>query len=372
MSGVVILHTILTANAALTDVVPADRIIGEDLPDKTDIPAISIETVSSVDRKVVAPGALRRVTERVQVTVHAKDSTQRLALIGLVRRAAAGVLGHFDEFTRVSVQTEGQGPDFTGDTGIRMRMQDFMVSFNENTGASIPVLPFNPAGLFAGGEVGCWYDPSDLASMFQDVAGTLPAVVDAPVARINDKSGGLRHAFVSATSARPMLRRDGARFYLEFDGIDDYLRAIFTIANPFTRISAIRQITWADQDRIFGAAATISNGELIQRTASPQIALLTSTSSAAANNTGAPIGVDAVVSEHFSAAGQTLAINNNNPTTAGAGTGAPGGVTLGASRFNTNNANIRFYGTVMIARDLTGDETLNARYFVAEKGGVTL
>ena len=33
---------------------------------------------------------------------------------------------------------------------------------------------FTPASLFASGEQGVWYDPSDMSTMFQDSAGTTP------------------------------------------------------------------------------------------------------------------------------------------------------------------------------------------------------
>lgn len=83
-----------------------------------------------------------------------------------------------------------------------------------------------PWSLFALGEKGAWYDVSDLASMFQDAAGTVAAAVNAPVGRLNDKSGRGNHAVQASASARPMLRIDGGgRHYLEFDGVDDFLSA---------------------------------------------------------------------------------------------------------------------------------------------------
>jgi hypothetical protein len=61
--------------------------------------------------------------------------------------------------------------------------------------------------------------------MFQDAAGTIPAAVDAPVGRINDKSGRGNHLTQATAAAQPMLRRDptSALLYLEFDGVDDWL-----------------------------------------------------------------------------------------------------------------------------------------------------
>ena len=52
--------------------------------------------------------------------------------------------------------------------------------------------PFSPSDLFAAGEQGAWYDPSDLTTMFQDRAGTTPVTADGQtVGLILDKSKGL-------------------------------------------------------------------------------------------------------------------------------------------------------------------------------------
>ena len=51
---------------------------------------------------------------------------------------------------------------------------------------------FTPASLFAAGEQGAWYDPSDFSTMFQDSAGTTPVTaVEQPVGLLLDKSKGL-------------------------------------------------------------------------------------------------------------------------------------------------------------------------------------
>lgn len=65
---------------------------------------------------------------------------------------------------------------------------------------------FSPASLFAAGEQGVWYDPSDFSTMFQDSAGTTPVTaVEQPVGRILDKSGRGNHATQSTSASRPVL-----------------------------------------------------------------------------------------------------------------------------------------------------------------------
>jgi len=83
---------------------------------------------------------------------------------------------------------------------------------------------FDPLTLFAGGEQGAWYAPSDLSTLFQDSAGTTPVTADGqPVGLALDKSGNGNHASQATATARPLYRTDGTRHWLEFDGVDDSL-----------------------------------------------------------------------------------------------------------------------------------------------------
>ena len=64
----------------------------------------------------------------------------------------------------------------------------------------------SPASLFAAGEQGVWYDPSDMSTLFQDAAGTTPVTaVEQPVGLMLDKSGRGNHASQPTTTARPIL-----------------------------------------------------------------------------------------------------------------------------------------------------------------------
>jgi len=83
---------------------------------------------------------------------------------------------------------------------------------------------FNPLSLFAGGQQGFWYDPSDFSTMFQDAAGTTPVTaVGQPVGLILDKSGRGNHATQSTALRRPVLPAVGAR--LRSDFTDDFITA---------------------------------------------------------------------------------------------------------------------------------------------------
>ena len=132
MNGVISVRTLLVTDTGTTALVPPARIAAGMLPQGTDLPAISLMSVSSVDRNIPAPGPKRRVTERVQVTVLAASYRQVKAILAAVRRATADQMPTIDGLFDVTVHTDTAGPDFLDEeTGIHMQSQDLRVSFNE-------------------------------------------------------------------------------------------------------------------------------------------------------------------------------------------------------------------------------------------------
>jgi hypothetical protein len=102
--------------------------------------------------------------------------------------------------------------------------------------------PFSPLDLFQSGEQGAWYDPSDLTTLFQDAAGTIPVVSDGdPVGLMQDKSGNGSDATQSVSASRPTYRTDGTLHWLEFDGVDDGISTTSTV--DFTASSTMSFIT---------------------------------------------------------------------------------------------------------------------------------
>ena len=84
---------------------------------------------------------------------------------------------------------------------------------------------WTPYDVFRGGNVlGAWYDPSDLSTLFQDAAGTIPVTeVGQTIGLMKDKSGNGWHLFQNTNSSKPILSKNGLKYYLTFDGVDDYL-----------------------------------------------------------------------------------------------------------------------------------------------------
>lgn len=136
---------------------------------------------------------------------------------------------------------------------------------------------FNPSSsLFAAGEKGVWFDASDLSTMFQDSAGTVPVTAAGQfVGKWLDKSGNGKHAVASANdTTRPKYQ------------IDDE-------GNPnvtFTR-AATTQLVTPSIDFTGTAQMTVCAGVHVLESGSAGVALELGTSVASVNGSfsiGAP------------------------------------------------------------------------------------
>ena len=132
MNGVIAVRALLVAHAPLTSLVPVAQIVAGVVQQGSALPALSLMSVSSIDRNIIKPGAVRRVTERVQVTVLAVTYPAAKAILKAVRQAAADRSPTIAGIGQVTVHTASAGPDFLDEqAGIHMQTQDFRVSFNE-------------------------------------------------------------------------------------------------------------------------------------------------------------------------------------------------------------------------------------------------
>lgn len=135
MSGVVAVRTALVADAALLALVPSARIVTGPIPQDMDMPALSIDSISTVDLNIQSPGATRFVTERVQVTILARTEPERRLIKAAVKRAAADQVElTVSGLTHVSIHTDSAGPDIMAeDASAWQATQDFKVKYNEAT-----------------------------------------------------------------------------------------------------------------------------------------------------------------------------------------------------------------------------------------------
>jgi len=118
---------------------------------------------------------------------------------------------------------------------------------------------FSPASLFAAGEAGDWFDPSDLSKMWQDTAGTTPITADSQtVARIDGQEGVVSLRQVTAAS-RPQYKTSGGLHWLQFDGTDDGLDSAAVL--NLTGVDAVTALAAARKQAVdSGISCIFSHG----------------------------------------------------------------------------------------------------------------
>ena len=129
MTGMEIVGGLLRERASLTEMVGAQWIKGGSLPDDAPLPSILVRTVSLTDWQTLRVGAWIRSTGRISVAVRAQDYRQQRALIAEVRKLH-GFTGDHGDARRISIRTNGLGPDVRGLGGSFEQTQDFRVSFD--------------------------------------------------------------------------------------------------------------------------------------------------------------------------------------------------------------------------------------------------
>ena len=203
------------------------------------------------------------------------------------------------------------------------------------TGAAFSPLSLSPSA---------WYDPSDLSSMYQTGTRGAPgaaAAVNSPVGLLLDKSGNNFDAAQATAASRPTLRQSGALYYLEFDGVDDFMAATFTVTHPADRVSSVRQIATTVNSAIYADPFNAVVMSLIQGGVD-NLGLQSSLAYDPA--VSFPVGSDFVVTERWTAAGPSSTLQKNQvaAVSGNPGTGVPTGMLIG-SRFagGANFANFR-------------------------------
>ena len=239
-------------------------------------------------------------------------------------------------------------------------------------GAQSVAPAWTPAELFKNGESGYWVDASDLSTMFQDAAGTIPVTASGqPVALWKNKVLQPLFDFSQVgVSGQPVLDTASGKYGVMFDGVDDWL---MTAGNAFD--PNFPQVTMALG---FSLPGSPGGGVLAQ-------------SMAISQNRGLLINFDNTVT--FNGGSSVTSSNNfsiSSPNVAVAWCGSPPGettlgivlndilteaplsaanTTLGAGRLSSVNAAItfKFSQAVFINRILTAEERTQLSTFISGK-----
>ena len=136
-------------------------------------------------------------------------------------------------------------------------------------------MPWAPSSLFNAGDVGGWFDASDLSTLFQDSAGATAVTADTqPVGKWLAKFGSGSKGFdlSQATSgAKPVYKTDGALHWLQFDGGDWLDSLVERFGDTGLFASASEQFTVAvafnvgtQTGTLFGRAGATSTSKTLQ------------------------------------------------------------------------------------------------------------
>lgn len=250
----------------------------------------------------------------------------------------------------------------------------------------VPPSAFTPASLFAGGVQGAWYDPSDIATLFQDSAGTMPAVVDQPVGRMNDKSGNGLHMFQPTAAMRPILRQAGGLSWLEFDGANDGMETTARLYDPTGSVSLLfgyRRTAAGSYPTLLsgtsaGGAWSYGNVSYFATATQPNaVVSYDPTGSTPAPGTVArSVGTDYLWRQIWNRPATTLTLHHNgqlDKSTAGTNTNlypvAKNGIGSEGGAYPLNG---RIYAMILTSRLLSAAEMSATEAYLATKSGVVL
>jgi hypothetical protein len=234
--------------------------------------------------------------------------------------------------------------------------------------------------LFAGGIKGAWYDPSDLASMRQDSAGSIAAEVDAPVGLLLDKSGNGSHLMQSAAARRPMLRSDGVRHFLEFDGVDDVLVRSGSLPAPggsITCIAALRRTAAGVFPYVVGNTADAGFSLLYNSSSRQPRSYVTTAGGVVAgiSEVAVPDGVDHSLRQVLDRPGLRVRLYESGVERLSI-PGIAADLTEGSETYLGGHMGVsvyfpgRIYGFLIVSRLLSGAETGRLESFMAARAGI--
>jgi hypothetical protein len=131
MSDVKAIRYLLANDAALTAVVPADR-IASDFKQGVALPLVEVSHITTVYRHSIASDGTEDCRSRVQVTVHATSRPQQKVIQKLVREALPRMRGIVNGVNVDSILKDVVGPDLRNDDiGSFIGSQDFIITYSE-------------------------------------------------------------------------------------------------------------------------------------------------------------------------------------------------------------------------------------------------
>lgn len=230
-----------------------------------------------------------------------------------------------------------------------------------------------------------WYDLSNVATLQQDSAGTIPvALAGDPIGRVMDISGANNHATQAVALSCPLWQTT----FAAFDGVNDSWAtpAIdFTATNQLTVIVGIRKLSDAASAAVTELSASVSLNTGAFTVWAPLTAAanfttsasgLTAASNALASGNAAP--KTAVVSGQFALSPGSNICRVNGASGATSATALGGGtfgnypLYIGRRGGTTLPLNGNLYGVIILGRAVSTAELRILENYMAGKAGIVI
>jgi hypothetical protein len=237
-----------------------------------------------------------------------------------------------------------------------------------------------------------WFDASDISTLYQDTAQTIPVTADGdPVGFMADKSGNNLFVTQSTAGSRPTYRTSGGLHWLEFDGSADYLANVapaLRVVGDLTLVVGVLKVTAAAFGPFISCQTNAGTINQYEFRASNAGTATVATNFVGANGSTSEAETCVLLTQDAAAVltaartvGSTVATTVNETgladTDSDAHTMIPTSndsseFRLGSRKGSANFLNGRIYQALVFGRLLTAAEKTALIAYVAEKTGVTI
>ena len=198
-----------------------------------------------------------------------------------------------------------------------------------------------------------------------------PADPDDPVDTWQDQSVNAKHLTQTTDANRPLLKSNVINGHptIRFDGSNDRMTtSSFTEIQPHHTIYVLKIITLVNSDYLYDGLPSTDKGAAFMD-GSGNVSLSSGSIACARlyGNSSFVIG-----SAFFSGASSSHSVNNGTAATGNAGTGAPGGLTLGSARGGIAPGNIDVAEFMGYNAQITGTNLTNLMNYLSERYAITL
>ena len=198
------------------------------------------------------------------------------------------------------------------------------LQITEETTFLLDMLNISGLSILGDGNTEAWFDGAAVY-IIKD-GGNL-------VSQWTDRSGNANHLLQAVGGNQPLWSTDGVLF----DGVDNFMKATFALAQPTFIYMVLKQVTWTSLDRFFDGVT--SQVYIRQAGTTPDLVAYAGTPSAASS--ALVLDTFGIIRVLFNGASSKLIINDTTPIASDFGANDMGGINIGRFEGGSNYAHIQ-------------------------------